>query len=155
MANIKVSELPSATSFEDEDYVMIIQSNTSKKITKKNMYGNYKYSSNEEIIGKWLNDKPLYRKTIFISALPSDATIGEYDTGISNIEQVVNMYGQYQGIVFGVMTTRCINFYMPMSEQETISTYLGNNGTKIKIAVASNKSDFSGYVTIEYTKTTD
>lgn len=33
MANIKVSELPSATSLNDEDLVMIVQNNESKKIS--------------------------------------------------------------------------------------------------------------------------
>lgn len=34
MANIKVSELPSTTSFNDEDYTMIVQGGETKKITK-------------------------------------------------------------------------------------------------------------------------
>lgn len=37
MANIKVSELPSASSFNDEDLVMIVQSNESKKISGENL----------------------------------------------------------------------------------------------------------------------
>lgn len=37
MATIKISEMPSATTFEDDDYAMIVQSNNNKKITKANM----------------------------------------------------------------------------------------------------------------------
>lgn len=37
MANIKVSELPSASSFGDSDYTMIVQSGENKKIAKQNM----------------------------------------------------------------------------------------------------------------------
>lgn len=37
MANIKVSELPSASSFEDNDYAMIVQGGENKKIAKENM----------------------------------------------------------------------------------------------------------------------
>ncbi len=37
MANIKVSELPSASSFEDNDYAMIVQSGENKKIPKQDM----------------------------------------------------------------------------------------------------------------------
>lgn len=40
MANIKVSELTEAVSFEDEDYTMIIQGNQNKKISKENMLNN-------------------------------------------------------------------------------------------------------------------
>lgn len=43
MTNIKVSELPSATSFNDEDLVMIVQNNESKKISGENLL-NYKFS---------------------------------------------------------------------------------------------------------------
>lgn len=48
MANIKVSELSSASSFNDEDLVMIVQNNESKKISGReiiesgvNSYGHY------------------------------------------------------------------------------------------------------------------
>ena len=37
MANIKVSEMTEATTFEDDDLAMIVQSNQNKKITKVNM----------------------------------------------------------------------------------------------------------------------
>lgn len=37
MANIKVSELPSASSFGDSDYAMIVQSGENKKIAKQDM----------------------------------------------------------------------------------------------------------------------
>ena len=37
MANIKVSEMTEATSFDDGDYTMIVQANQNKKISKENM----------------------------------------------------------------------------------------------------------------------
>lgn len=40
MANIKVSEMTEATSFDDGDYTMIVQANQNKKISKENMIGN-------------------------------------------------------------------------------------------------------------------
>lgn len=46
MANIKVSELNTATSFNDEDYTMIVQNGENKKITKENM--------NKSICGEYL-----------------------------------------------------------------------------------------------------
>lgn len=38
MANIKVSEMTEATTFEDGDYTMIVQANQSKKISKENIF---------------------------------------------------------------------------------------------------------------------
>lgn len=40
MANIKVSEMTEATSFDDGDYTMIIQANQNKKIAKENIFSN-------------------------------------------------------------------------------------------------------------------
>lgn len=40
MANIKVSEMTEATSFDDGDYTMIVQANQNKKISKENILGN-------------------------------------------------------------------------------------------------------------------
>lgn len=38
MANIKVSEMTEATTFDEDDYTMIVQANQNKKITKTNMF---------------------------------------------------------------------------------------------------------------------
>lgn len=39
MANIKVSEMTEASTFEDGDYTMIVQANQNKKITRENVFG--------------------------------------------------------------------------------------------------------------------
>ena len=96
MANIKVSELPTATSFEDDDYVMIVQSNTNKKITKENMYGNYNYSSNEIVVGKWIDDRPIYRKIINYNGTLS-AGVNNITHGISDFDSIINISGFVPG----------------------------------------------------------
>ena len=40
MANIKISEMTEATSFDDGDYAMIVQANQNKKISKENIFSN-------------------------------------------------------------------------------------------------------------------
>lgn len=40
MANIKVSEMTEATSFDNGDYTMIVQANQNKKISKENIFSN-------------------------------------------------------------------------------------------------------------------
>lgn len=42
MANIKVSEMTEATSFDDGDYTMIVQANQNKKIAKENIFSDLK-----------------------------------------------------------------------------------------------------------------
>lgn len=39
MANIKVSEMTEASTFDDSDYTMIVQANQNKKISKENLLG--------------------------------------------------------------------------------------------------------------------
>ena len=66
------------------------------------------------------------------------------------------MHGQYQGIVSNSFTTRPLNFYMSASPNNEVSTYIGSdNYIKIAITSASTYANFSGYVTLEYTKTID
>lgn len=52
MANIKVSEMLEATSFEDGDYAMIVQGRSSKKISRTNML------KNQNGILLWKNSSP-------------------------------------------------------------------------------------------------
>ena len=73
MANIKVSEMTEATVFDDGDYTMIIQGNTSKKISHENMLGDI-----EDNIGN-LSNLTTTNKTDLVSA------INETNTNITNI----------------------------------------------------------------------
>lgn len=92
MANVKISELPTATTFNDDDYTVVVQNNTTKKITKENMYGGYIYSSDESVIGKWINDKPIYRKVIVLNSItPDSGTTKTILHNINNLERIVNL----------------------------------------------------------------
>ena len=116
------------------------------------------FSTNETLTNKiWINDKPIYKKTIYIDSLPSSQDqyyTKSYATNISNIEQVIDMYGQYQGIVSGIFTTRPLNFHISDTASANVATYIGSDNY-IKIRTQIDQSNFSGYVTVEYTKTTD
>lgn len=43
------------------------------------------YSTKEKIVGKWIDGKPIYRKTIFVSSLPNNADPKEYSHNITNM----------------------------------------------------------------------
>ena len=148
MANIKVSELPTATNFNDDDYTMIVQNNTTKKITKENMYGNYKYSTTENIIGQWIDGKPIYRKVINVGNLLPE---GEYNTkevahNITNLDKVINM--------------KCIAYmddvYFDFNNYADGSLEVFVNNQNVIIVFNTNYPFANNaYTTIEYTKTTD
>ncbi len=157
MAQIKVSELPTASYFDDDDYMMIVQNNTSKKIAKTNMNVSYAYSTNETVIGKWINDKPIYRKVINTNTLIPDQD--DYKTiahGISNLDKLVGLNS--------IAHNNSDNTYFDFNN------FTGTDGngdfvTTIRIFVDNtNIYIFNGailydvddaYVILEYTKTTD
>ena len=156
MAEIKVSELPTAYNFNDDDYTMIVQNNTSKKIAKENMNISYKYSTNEIVVGKWIDDKPIYRKVISTnSLLPTGPDYLEIPHGISDMNKVVNI--------------KCIaknedNTYFDFNNFNTVNESGEPNKAVRTFVDNTNISVYGGafvynvieaYFILEYTKTAD
>ena len=151
MANIKMSELPTATNFNDDDYTMIVQNNTTKKITKENMYGNYNYSTTENVIGQWIDGKPIYRKVISTNSLAGSQDYKEIPHGISNMDKIVSLkciakdendvYFDFNNLT-GTTGTTSIKVFI---DNTNISVYNG--------AIIGPVNE--AYFILEYTKTTD
>ena len=188
MANIKVSEMTEATSFDDGDYTMIVQANQNKKISKENMLlevgelsnlettnksnivnsinevnsiatNNAKdniYSLSETDTGKiWIDGKPIYRKVIDFGTLPN-AGVKYANLGIENLERIIF----WQGLVFESSTGN----YFPLPNATTAgSPYLidivvasGDGYTQaLRIRTQNDRTGFTAYIIVEYTKTTD
>ena len=112
------------------------------KIQERNVY-----STNEVVIGKWVDNKPIYKKT-FTGSLIDGAIL------IQNIGVLVNAYGSgnYEG---GII--RQLPYY----------EFYNNNNYIINVSVNNNEIRFGALVggspttvynvalTLEYTKTTD
>ena len=178
MANVKVSEMATATSFENDDYTMIVQSNKNKKITKQNMLGNI-----ENNIGN-LSNLTTTDKTSLVGAINENnsqiTTLNTY----SSTEQVVGTWTDgkpiYRKIYFGTNvsvstsnTTISSNFIQNKDNIISMSSivelgnypYLGNtinwntllspNGDLIMVAFETNRTFNKVNVIVEYTKTTD
>lgn len=107
------------------------------------------YSTNEQVIGKWIDDKPLYRKTYYISAL-GNATSVFQPLNINNLKEVVSIKG---------VASDNQNFFV-------LPSYRGSNDTAgiqitadinygITITTGNDRTSYHAYVTLEYTKTTD
>lgn len=106
------------------------------------------YSTEERQVGTWTNGKPLYQKTVNVGSLPNNAS-KQVAHNISNMEYAPLIIltasdgnGNFVSIPF---TSNNFNFQ--------ISCYI--SGANIIIDAFSNRSAFSGYATIQYTKTTD
>ena len=107
------------------------------------------YLTSEAVIGKWVDDKPLYRKTIDTGALPNNSYI-VVAHNIANIERIVKIQGH------AYRSTDLTSVALPHASTGINSISCNANGTNISITTYSDRTDFtSSYVTLEYTKTTD
>lgn len=102
------------------------------------------YSTDEQVIGKWINNKPLYRKTIYSTSLTGNLSL-------SNIE-----FLRYKNFIAKVG-----NFIFPESryvnENDNCNFFLNQSSLSYDFSVGSTWQGQVSYVAfdIEYTKTTD
>lgn len=108
------------------------------------------YSTNEIKVGNWIDGKPIYRKVINIGTLPN-STRKEIATNISNLKLVTKIYGV---ATTGAYTITVPDTYPNGAVYDTRLSYDNSTG-KIILLSASDRSAYSGYVIMEYTKTTD
>lgn len=117
----------------------------------------HNYSTTEQVIGTWIDGKPLYEKTYVINALPSSAGYQDHSLGLSDID-VRHSFGDLKWAsgttrpfgVIGMDRNSPTSWYM----QNQI-TYTIENNSFIRIIVGTDRSAISATITIQYTKTTD
>lgn len=110
------------------------------------------YSTEETNTGKtWIDGKPIYRKVVDFGALPN-TTSKTVAHGISNLSYITDLRGMCcQGGIF---------LSLPYIPKGSTSTYiyavtLEIVDTDIRLSCEANMSNYSGYIILEYTKTTD
>ena len=102
------------------------------------------YSTTERQVGKWVDGKPLYQKTIEFGALPNN-TSKLVSIDQNDIDKVYNAFGW----AVGNSEARSLP-YVSASSEYLIS--LDIQGTDIRIITKRNFSDMSAYITVQYTK---
>lgn len=121
-----------------------------KKITVGG-YNPFEYSTNEIIVGKWVDDKPIYRKVIDIGNLPNASqTIVSHN--ISNIERIVKLYGT--ATRDSDKDTMPIP-YVTFNSNNSGGINLYANNVSVLVSTSTDRSSYTGYVILEYTKTND
>ena len=105
------------------------------------------YSTTERIIGTWIDGKPIYRKVIDCGNLPN-ATTKDTATGLTNVI-CQNIYGRAYNSVSGNT--------IPLPYNGTGDGYIviSYNNNNARITTGSDRSSWTGYIVVEYTKTTD
>lgn len=109
----------------------------------------FKYSTEEQVVGEWIDGKPLYQKTIDCGALPNNSS-KFVEHHISNIDKVVSISAV--GIKSSGTTP------IPYINTDNLSYQIQFElvtSTDIKIYTKFDYSDTNAYVTLQYTKTTD
>ena len=142
--NIQLEKGSTKTSYEEyfEPNIYVKDSNgefQDVEINKNN------YSYGEQIIGTWIDGKPLYRRVYDVGALPSANGYKSVALYINNLDTVTNLRGMMH------RPSDNYRFVIPYSE---VNIYMDNND-KFTIHSTVNRSAFNGIVIIEYTKTTD
>lgn len=109
---------------------------------------NNSYSTEEHPTGKkWIDGKPIYSKVIDCGTLPN-ATTKSVAHNISNLGRIINI----SGFAYSEANTS------PLPKSNPTNAYgidIRVEGSYIVIQTGVDRTDYTGYVTIEYTKTTD
>lgn len=105
------------------------------------------YSTEEQIIGTWIDGRDLYRKVLLTGGLKNnDTTYVPYN--IENLDRIVSLKGIAYNGQFGLM--------LPCSHQtasSTINVYVDYSQGNIGIQTFSDRTSYTvGYLIIEYIK---
>lgn len=112
------------------------------------------YSDTERKIGIWRDNKPLYQKTVHISALPSSAGSQQYPHNIADIDKICNYYGIGRASSGSTVILNRVGL-SGSNVNGALSYDLFINKTVINLSVGQDRSGIEADVTIWYTKTTD
>ena len=108
--------------------------------------GSQNYSLDEQVVGTWIDGKPLYQKTL--TGKVSDNDYSLINLADLNIEKCLEISGSYYATGLG---------YMPFnySKPDYITGYYKESTKTFEFRADSNYNDGNYYFTIKYTKTTD
>ena len=124
------------------------------------------YSTNEQVVGKWINGKPIYRKCFKNVAFSNfDATSGRYmmstKIDIDNIDKIISIHGETHTAIGTDYDLTSIFPSVNIAYDRSIQfcSYVIITNSNYMIYIAGNNGFIQGncyidYI-VEYTKTTD
>lgn len=108
------------------------------------------FSTDEKVIGTWVDGKPLYQKTIDCGTLPN-ASDKYVDTGVTNVKDVIFSIG----MAYNSDHTGKIVLPRILKDNADIMYSFTSDLSRIRIITESNRSSVYAYITLQYIKTTD
>ena len=121
------------------------------KITKqgKELYPNIYSTSEEIIVGEWIDGRPIYRK-VLTGTTGNSAGDMSLPHNISNLDKFIKI----EGFTTDNDQRFFPNFYRDFNSQYVLIVYLANP-TNIMISYGSSRTNKDFYLIAEYIKTTD
>lgn len=118
----------------------------------QNLTGEENYSTGEQVIGTWINGKPLYRKTLYFASNGGGTSEVSYtlsNYGITNVDTIFITHPSFY--------SNTINGYRnPFQYYDGNKFSCGVNTTSLNVTLGYAPISNSPFViTLEYTKTTD
>ena len=109
-----------------------------------------KYSTSEQVVGKWIDNKPIYRKVIDFGTLPNTST-KTVAHNISNLGRIID----YKAVARSNSGTHSVLPIPYMQLTVEYGIYMYFDDTSIVVTTGYGRESYSMYVILEYTKTTD
>lgn len=108
------------------------------------------YSTDEKIIGYWIDNKPLYQKTINLGEFPNKTT----KSVLYNIENVDSIWIS-DGFATNGSVVYCIPHINVSGMNASYTVVVDKQNESINIKTLADWSGITGYVSVRYTKTSD
>lgn len=122
--------------------------NTTLEQLKTDVENKHTYSTEEQVVGTWIDGKPIYRKVIY-STINKSGTVG-VQHGIANLGIVTNMYINFNRGDKQMVNTRISTDGYDIGLDTIYADYFD-----IAIPTIFGSSIKYIYAIMEYTKTTD
>ena len=148
MALIEFKNLPDTTTpitAENLNYNFNELNNNFNELNDRNVY-----STEEKVIGTWIDGKPIYRKTVYITGITTtDQDVTLSSLGIANVETIwinLNASFWFRSSLLGSG---------PIGDWESGSRVVAIANEGRILYKSSNNAYSTAYITLEYTKITD
>lgn len=129
--------------------ITVLNSITSQDIDNWNATSFENYSTNEEVIGEWIDGKPLYRQVLDVS-LSGGTNVQSFQVPNSDVFDIVTR-------IDGVIRITSPNGWIPVNfyNSQYVFTFFNINTSPRRIEIKNDWGSNRAIIILEYTKTTD
>lgn len=107
----------------------------------------HNYSTDEHVVGTWIDGSTLYEKTVDFGALPNNTT-KTVAYNISNLNNIVDV----KGIAYNQNGARPLPFVDDAAKNGDVLLDTIKSSGVVRIISHTDLSSLTGYVTLQYTK---